>query len=216
MVFHLPALATAAKVMAPLALKKLAVSKIINKLGPERAVGELRKVNDHLRRGSPSYYPPKLADKTSEGLDALEDAVSGVRGQEAVARWWQWYERLEKDNPTLANAVIKSYVETLPGMRWATALLRGAAPAEPPPPPPPATAGASSDVSLAARAASAAGDARGQRLLRQLHEAHPELSDYHVILVPKPRGDDAAEKGTAGGREEGERREGGETPPRER
>ena len=74
-------------------------------MGPERTVSEMRKVNEKLRHTSSSYYPPMLADAAGNGLDMLERSVQGVRKQDAVARWWHWYERLEKDNPTLANAV---------------------------------------------------------------------------------------------------------------
>lgn len=177
----LTAILAAGKFLAPLAVKKLAVTKILQKVGPEKAVDSLRGVNAKLRQSVPAYGH-SAADRAEEGLTALEEGIKGVRGHEAVAKAWVWFERLEKDNPTLANAVIKTYLEGMTPLQWARVVLSGvtttesAAPAE----------GASAGGSGANSAARGNGASRsGAELLDLLHEGHPELKDYHVILIPK-------------------------------
>ena len=70
------------------------------------------------------HYPQSVAAATDTGIDALETSLKGIKEQEQLQSAWKWYERLEKENPTLFNAVLKTYLDTLPGMKWAYALLK--------------------------------------------------------------------------------------------
>jgi hypothetical protein len=192
-VYHIPALIGASKVAALYVVKKVAFTKVLQKFGPTQAVTSLRELNAALRRKAMDSYPPALADATEKGLDTLEASLAGLRGQNKVQAVWTWYDRLEKDNPTLFHAVLKTYTDTLPGMKWAYAVLKGDA----------AVSGRTAsrsgaatsidaNASVAARAAAAeAADAlgpTGEALLERLHAGHPELRNYHVILVPKGGG----------------------------
>ena len=121
----LPAIAAAAvKFGGAAMLKKVALSKVIQKVGPDKVLGELKTLNGRLR-SSGGRYGADVADAAEDSLSALERSLTTLRGDERVGALWGWYSRLEKDNPTLAAAILKSWMETLPGAKWASALMGG-------------------------------------------------------------------------------------------
>ena len=121
----LPAIAAAAvKFGGAAMLKKVALSKVIQKVGPDKVLGELKTLNGRLR-SSGGRYGADVADAAEDSLSALERSLTTLRGDERVGALWGWYSRLEKDNPTLAAAILKSWMETLPGAKWASALMPG-------------------------------------------------------------------------------------------
>lgn len=114
-IIHIPAAAAAAgvgKVAAVWAMKKMAVTKVLQKVGTDRAIEQLRSANKSLQEQG--VYTESIGRATSSALDVLESSLKNVKEQEQVAAIWKWYERLEKDNPTLFNAVVKTYVGEWP------------------------------------------------------------------------------------------------------
>jgi hypothetical protein len=199
-IVHIPAMAAMTKLAGMAALKKVAVSKILLRVGPDKALHDLRKLNAHLRQRSEGVpYTAEVADAADRSLAALERSLETVKGEERVQRFWSWYQSLEKKNPTLADAVFKTWLEVLPGMRWANVVLKGT----------PAPQQVASGSDLASDAAKPPGDSdpsisvkpRDQPPVgsdkhaaateQMLRRSHPEVfADYHVILVP--RGEESA------------------------
>ena len=179
LVFHVPVLTGAAKVAglaAGVAVKKFAVTKVLQKIGPQRAVQELRDLNRNLQsRGVYSSMTAKAAD---ESIDALDGLLKEVREDERVTMIWNWYVELEKRNPTLAAAVVKSYLESMPGMKWASVLLKDAKPTD-------------KSVEETAAGTTTGGPLdeaevkKQSSLLQRMHAQFPELTNYHVVLVPR-------------------------------
>ena len=188
-ILHIPAAAAVAKVAGLAAVKKVTVSKVLGRIGPEKAIKDLRKLNNHLRERSAGLkYSSEIADAAEQSLDALELSLDAVRGEERVQRLWAWYTSLEKSNPTLADAVFKSWLEVLPGMRWASALLKGT------PKPEREQDGSQrlrvSDSAMGASESVSPGkigsDEHVSSALGRLQRSHPDIfATYHVILVPK-------------------------------
>jgi hypothetical protein len=185
---HLPVLALGAKVIAGATVKKVAMHQVLKKLGPERALKLARDVNSSLHRAQPGMYPPALQQHAADSIDALERSLSGIREEESLRRAWQWYERLEKDNPSLATMVIKSYLESFTSMKYASAvlgpLMSGGAPA--------AAVGAASEALPAQLPDDPAEVERQTSLVAKACAAVPELDDYHVVLIPKRAVDEEA------------------------
>ena len=197
-IVHVPALAAMAKLGGLTALKKVALSKVLQRVGPEKAIRDLRELNSRLRQSSERVpHSAQLADAADQSLAALERSLQAVKGEERVQRLWAWYTSLEKKNPTLADAVLKTYLEVLPGMRWANVVLKGT-----PPPQDASSSGSSEAVSsdsarplsdLAAgtsasplEQAAVGSDEHAAALLQHMRRSHPEVfSKYHVILVPR-------------------------------
>ena len=198
-VLPLPALAAAAvKFGGAAMLKKVALSKVIQKVGPQRTVTELRKLNERLR-SSGGRYSSKVADAADESLNALDGALDTLRGDERLGAVWAWYATLEKNNPTLAAAILKTWLETLPGMRWASALMSGS----------PSSSSNAQKLDNAeggggggggggagggggigsVDSASVASDEHAATLIQAIRESHPQIFEaYHVVLVPRDDG----------------------------
>ena len=179
LIVHVPVLAGAAKVgtaAAALAAKKFAVSRIVGKLGVERAFQELHKLNRALERSG--AYSPEVATAAADGLEQLDRSLAGLKEDERVKVAWQWYEGLEKNNPTLASAVLKTYMETLPGARWASAVLKGTPSRE-------ADGSAQEHAGGSSDGDEADGGEPALSLVRRLRAQHPELSKYDIILMPR-------------------------------
>ena len=181
----LPAIAAAAvKFGGAALLKKVALSKVIQKLGPDKVVGELRALNGKLRT-SGVRYGPEVADKAEESMVALEHSLAALRGDERIGAVWAWYSNLEKKNPTFAAVILKSWMETLPGMKWASALLSSSGT-------PAVSQGASSAAPAESQGASSSAavgsDAHANSIINAIRESHPNVfEDYHVVLVPRDR-----------------------------
>ncbi len=173
--FHLPALGLGAKLLASVALKKVAMHSVLRKLGVRRTVEMARESSRRLHAAQPRLYPSAAHQRAIDGLDSLERSLDGVREDEVVRRAWAWFQSLEKNDPTLASALLKAWLETTSPVKWASTLLSAAAPAAPTaePPPPPQQQQTSHD------------QAEVDQLIRKLHAAAPELDAYHVVLVPK-------------------------------
>lgn len=191
----LPAIAAAAvKFGGAAVLKKVALSKVIQKIGPDRTLHELRAMNGKLR--AKGVLNDAVADAAEESLQALDRSLTSLRGDERIGAVWAWYTTLEKSNPTFAAAILKTWLEGLPGIKWASAVLNAA-------PKPPdgllargASDGGASDSgsshgAAASNAASVDGDAAHAAVIQELRKSHPALLDrYHVVLVPREDGVD--------------------------
>ena len=150
------------------------------RLTPDRRLSNVNR--ELLRLG---VYSTNVADSAEQGLQALGRSVKGLKESEQLQKAWDWFEKLEKNNPTLANAVLKTYLETVPGAKWAGALFRGM-PSPLPHEVSPDEHG-STNVPLADEM-----DDKTVSLIKKLHQQHPELADYHVILLPRESLSDAA------------------------
>ena len=169
-VAYLPLLAGAGKVLAGAGLKKVAVNTIVKKLGPQRILKDLHAANRSLHEAQPDVYTAQMFNRSHDGLRALERTLSSVNEQEQVVKAWAWFQGLEKDNPSLAQVLIKTYVESFTPVRWASALLVADKPSPLPKEGAPSQAPTSGDDALVGK----------------LREAFPEeLRNYHVVLVPK-------------------------------
>ena len=180
-----PVLAAAAKFAGAAAVKKVAFSRVLQRVGPENAIKELRRVNGKLRESSQHKGLLEASDAADWSLDTLERSMGALKGDERVQAMWAWYDQLEKRNPGLATAVMKTYFEALPvfggGVRWANTVLKGSS--------------TSTSTATAADGAARSGSAREARpesdpnvaaAIEKLHTAAPEVfRDYHVVLVPK-------------------------------
>lgn len=175
----LPAIAAAAvKFGGAAMLKKVALSKVIQKVGPDKVLGELKTLNGRLR-SSGGRYGADVADAAEDSLSALERSLTTLRGDERVGALWGWYSRLEKDNPTLAAAILKSWMETLPGAKWASALMGGSNTSN---------SGTSDTGSGSGRQVEQEDDSNASSIIRALRETHPAVfEEYHVVLVPRDR-----------------------------
>ena len=200
-VLHLPALsvlgtlASGAGIIAGGALKKLALANVVKKVGMAKVIRDLRSLNDALHRTRPDLYKLETRDSAMAGLDALDRSLGQLREQEQVSRAWKWFEQLEKDNPNVAQVLLKTYLESFPSLKWASAILR-------PDPLPPRSDGATPGGGVDTSGASAemlspilpeAAERERQQVLRRLLEAVPELERYHIILLPKEKVDREAE-----------------------
>jgi hypothetical protein len=183
-VLPIPALAlTAAKFGGAAILKKLALSRVIQRIGPDRAIGAARALNQQLR-SSGVRYSGEVADAADESLLLLERSLGALRGDERIGALWSWYSTLEKNNPTLAAAVLKTWIESLPGVKWASTLL--STPSEASKPSDGSGGGATSTDGSATRAEADTADLRASALVQKIRESHPEaFDDYHIVLVPK-------------------------------
>eukprot|EP00966_Prymnesium_polylepis_P010680 246186-Prymnesium_polylepis.1 len=173
--FHLPALGAIAGA-ASLAAKKVALHAVVKKLGVRRVFGELAQINEDLHRARPDLHGRAAHDSIEGALATLDSSFATVREDERVQQAWKYFESLEKENPRLYEVLVKSYLDTLAPVKWASALLKDSSGSSSSSAPPPSNA-TEADVAKAS--------ADGTALLRKLHAAAPELADYHVILVPK-------------------------------
>ena len=171
---HLPALGA----VAALGVKKIALVTVLRKLGLKRVFEELRALNSKLHTARPDVHPTASRDQVEAALTKLDSSVQGLRESEQLQLAWKYFEGLEKENPRLYQVLVKSYLDTLSPVKWASALLK-----EP---------GASSNSTTKTDAPTpleaadlSKASAEGSALLKKLHTAAPELSNYHVILVPK-------------------------------
>ena len=162
-------------------LKKVALSKVIQRLGPDKVVRELRRQNAKLRN-SGVHYSADVADAAEESLNLLERSLLTLRGDERVGALWGWFSSLEKNNPTLAAVILKTWLETLPGMKWASAMMAGSN-----------SSGSNPDsvqsvAEEAATAKGANGDLEHAAIIAAIRKTHPQiLEDYHLVLIPRDR-----------------------------
>ena len=174
-------------------------SQVLQKVGPDKTIGELRALNEHLRR-SGVRYGSEVADAAEESLNVLERSLANLKGDERLGALWGWYSTLEKSNPTLAAAVLKTWLETLPGMKWASVLMSKGSSAG-------VSGGSSSDDSKGrgngdngggGRSGSGGGNSstteaadgeiasRASSVLEAIRSTHPGVFDkYHVVLIPR-------------------------------
>ena len=202
--FHLPALGAIAGA-AGLAAKKVALHAVVKKLGVQRVFGELAQLNKELHRARPDLHGRKAHDSIAGALAKLNSSFTTIREDERVQQAWKYFESLEKENPRLYEVLIKSYLDTLAPVKWASALLKDSSGSgTKTPPPSDATeadvAKATSDGAALLRKLHATAPECGRRLrsntaqtLHELTAAHSHrctgrLGDYHVILVPKVDG----------------------------
>ena len=205
---HLPALGA----IASLALKKVALNSVVRKLGVKRVFAELRGLNNKLHAARPDLHGAASCNQIDAALTTLDASVQGLRESDQVQQAWKFFESLEKENPRLyqvrkrmlfvaplvlaaprqalsqagslcrTQVLVKSYLDTLSPVKWASALLKD--PASPTP--------TSSEPASASALDLSRANAEGSALLKKLHAAAPELTNYHVILVPKSDVSDAA------------------------
>jgi len=186
----LPAFALAAvKFGGAAILKKVALSKVMQKVGPDKILGELRALNNQLRlSGVP--YGAKVADASEESLNVLERSLTNLKGDERVGALWTWYSTLEKKNPSLAAAVLKTWLETLPGMKWASVLMSKGSGSS--------ASGSSSTGSDTSSSSSSSAEAasrmdasdeasvRAASVLEAIRKTHPDVfKEYYVVLIPR-------------------------------
>ena len=163
-VVHVPVIASAAKVAGGLLLKKFAVSRVVQRLGAQRVLQELRDLNRSLQRQG--AYSVSAADQADEGIARLSESVAGLTEQERVRAVWSWFDGLDKSHAPLANAIVKTYLETIPGVKWAGSLFRSTAKPE------------ASDAATEAKAAPIASGVETEQvesLVKKMYAAHPEV-----------------------------------------
>ena len=107
---HLPLIVGAGKVLAGAGLKKLALNSVVRKLGPQRVLSEMHAANRSLHAAQPEVYTAEMFNATHDGLRLFERSLQGLHEQEQLLRAWGWFERLEKDNPSLAQVLLKTYL----------------------------------------------------------------------------------------------------------
>ena len=174
--------AGAVKFGAAAVLKKIALTKVVQKVGPERALTELRGLNQKLK-GSGVKYSGEVASAADASLNTLEKSLEALRGDERVGALWTWYSTLEKENPTLAAAVLKTWLDTLPGVKYAYALMSDGAKKKAA-----VDASSSSTDGQATVIGSGASDERASAILQAIRESHPGLEEeYHIVLIPKEK-----------------------------
>mmetsp|Transcript_8867 Transcript_8867/g.19635 ORF Transcript_8867/g.19635 Transcript_8867/m.19635 type:complete len:202 (+) Transcript_8867:2-607(+) len=174
-VFHVPILGA----VAGFAVKKIALHAVVRKLGPARVFRELRELNSKLHRARPDIHPAEAYRRVESGLDAIDASLQGLREHEQVKRSWKWFESWEQNNPQIYQVLIKAYLDTLGPVKWASALLRGNHETEKVAP----------ELKPEQRADISTASVEGQEILNKLHAAVPELSRYHIILIPKEKSD---------------------------
>jgi hypothetical protein len=184
----LPAFALAAvKFGGAAILKKVALSKVMQKVGPDKILGELRALNNQLRlSGVP--YGAKVADASEESLNVLERSLTNLKGDERVGALWTWYLTLEKKNPSLAAAVLKTWLETLPGMKWASVLMsKGSGSSGNGSSSTRSDTSSSSSAEAASRMdASDEASVRASSVLEAIRKTHPDVfKEYYVVLIPR-------------------------------
>lgn len=164
--------------------KNLALSKIIQRIGTERVVIELRALASTLH--SRGVIGKSTYDSADEGLIKLDHSLRNLTGEQRVQRIWKWYVDLEKKNPSLASSVLKLWLDSLPGVKWAGALLKEAPKKELPSAPLPGEVGSEEHAAA---------------VLKALEATHPQhFIDYHVVLVPRDKEEEAAAAGAGKGR----------------
>ena len=166
--------AGAVKFGAAAVLKKIALTKVVQKVGPERALTELRGLNQKLK-GSGVKYSGEVASAADASLNTLEKPEA-LRSDSGVA--WAWYSTLEKENPTLAAAVLQR-LDTLPGVGCLCADERGAKKK--------AAVDASSSSGNAAvkrRSLEARSDEERRQFCRRSERAIGPR-EGHIVLIPK-------------------------------
>jgi hypothetical protein len=168
--FHLPVLG----VVAGAALKKVTIHSIIKKLGANRLLRDVRSLNASLHQRSPSVHPIAARDRVNGTLDVLDRSLKGLQEQEQLQYAWKWFESLEKQSPSFAQVVLKTYVETLTPVKWASSLVQAVL-----------KDGGVKEAPIAGGQKADGGSTNGDALLKKLHAAAPELSRYHVLLIPK-------------------------------
>ena len=160
-------------------LKKVALSKVMQKVGPDKILGELRALNNQLRlSGVP--YGAKVADASEESLNVLERSLTNLKGDERVGALW-------RKNPSLAAAVLKTWLETLPGMKWASVLMsKGSGSSGN------GSSSTRSDTSSSSAEAASRMDAsdeasvRASSVLEAIRKTHPDVfKEYYVVLIPR-------------------------------
>ena len=184
----LPAFALAAvKFGGAAILKKVALSKVMQKVGPDKILGELRALNNQLRlSGVP--YGAKVADASEESLNVLERSLTNLKGDERVGALWTWYSTLERKNPSLAAAVLKTWLETLPGMKWASVLMsKGSGSSGNGSSSTRSDTSSSSSAEAASRMdASDEASVRASSVLEAIRKTHPDVfKEYYVVLIPR-------------------------------
>ena len=168
-------------------MKKVALSKVMQKVGPDKILGELRALNNQLRlSGVP--YGAKVADASEESLNVLERSLTNLKGDERVGALWTWYSTLEKKNPSLAAAVLKTWLETLPGMKWASVLMsKGSGSSGNGSSSTRSDTSSSSSAEAASRMdASDEASVRASSVLEAIRKTHPDVfKEYYVVLIPR-------------------------------
>ena len=120
----------------------------------------------------------------------LEKTLGTLRGDERIGALYAWFATLEKNNPTLANVVLKTWLEALPGVKWATTILGPSSSSSSSSSGDAKTESASDPV--AASNLSGAVELQHTAVLEAIRETHPDVFDaYHVVLIPKEKVDDA-------------------------
>lgn len=193
-----PALAAAAVKFGGAAIfKKVALTKVLQRVGPEKTIGELRGLNSRLRK-SGVRYSAEVSDAAEESLNVLEGSLANLKGDERIGALWAWYSTLEKSNPTLAAAVLKTWLDTLPGMKWAYVLMsKGSGGGD---------SNRSNDIGNSNSSSGDAADriadapdsvsARASSVLEAIRTTHPRVfEEYHVVLIP--REDEAVDAASA-------------------
>ena len=161
-------------------LKKVALSKVMQKVGPDKILGELRALNNQLRlSGVP--YGAKVADASEESLNVLERSLTNLKGDERVGALW-------RKNPSLAAAVLKTWLETLPGMKWASVLMsKGSGSSGNGSSSTRSDTSSSSSAEAASRMdASDEASVRASSVLEAIRKTHPDVfKEYYVVLIPR-------------------------------
>ena len=80
-VLHVPALASIAKFAGFAAVKKVALSRVLQKIGPEKAVSQMRSLNQTLKKEAAGMgYSAEVVAAADKSLDALETTLAAVKG----------------------------------------------------------------------------------------------------------------------------------------
>lgn len=129
----------------------------------------LRETNDATKRALGDQYSSGQYRTICKGLDSLEGGVEGLRKAEAAQRIWEWFDKLDKKNPSLPGVVLKTFVEQLNGTKAFKAVM--------------SSASSLRRVALAETTPSDQDEIGA--LIRDLERTHPALTNYHVVLIKK-------------------------------
>ena len=65
-----------------------------------------------MHEAQPKVYTHAAMESLDRSLITLERSLVGLRESEQIKFAWAWFERLEKDHPSVAQIVFKSYAES--------------------------------------------------------------------------------------------------------
>lgn len=130
-IVHLPILGAGAKFFVAFALKKIAVTTLIQRYGLRNTFQKLHEINAMLFKTSDnSSYTVHAFRAVDSSLTTLEEGMLTLSESEQVIAIWEWLQNIEKDNPSFVTHVVKVYLEAMPPYKWMRTVMSGASEAQ--------------------------------------------------------------------------------------